>query len=520
MDKELIKTYSDLDTQKIKISSIDKLDNNYIRIIGNENTVSVITNGLFTLNINSSSTVKKIVRYIDADYLIVRNIYGEYSLISLNTGEFLIRRVKEINYIDDGLFGVSEKESGYAERVFDLNTNSYIPFPDNMIFREYKDNVLVLQERDIKKHIEMVIDREGVAVLPKINGSIRIINNSKFIYDNKIIDFSLKTIIEESDMIMPLSSDKVMVLKNRKLFILNGELEIIKTYMIGETKRPWYVSVNNEDCIVMGFKKKVKIKKYEPRRKEDVTVIINVKTDSISKTDIIPRLGSDEFFIIKGKNNKVGLMNKKYEEILKPENDVILALQDKDNKYFFIENDNKYYIFDAKTKTMLNVSYTSMKPFKDGLAIGYTPEPKNYQLIDEELNPVFNLKHMGHSMFYYKNDILCYHSGNYLQGYDAYTIITKKGEVLMPSRKCRIKKNNFDLLEINDYETGKNILFNMNRGQFEQLELNVPFIETANGKKLDFSKIPIEQLISNDEIPLLEENTGIAKSLLKPEPKE
>ena len=156
-----------------------------------------------------------------------------------------------------------------------------------------------------------------------------------------------------------------------------------------------------------------------------------------------------------------------------------------------------------------------MKEFRDGLAIGYSSEQKKYQLIDEELNPVFNLDHMGHSVFYYKNGILCYHSGSWINEYDAYTIITQSGETLMPSRKCRVKRNSFELLEIDDYQTDKKVLFDMNNGQFLQLEMSVPMIETENGKKLDFSGLPIQQFILSNQTPsLLQEDSGDVKRLL------
>jgi len=83
----------------------------------------------------------------------------------------------------------------------------------------------------------------------------------------------------------------------------------------------------------------------------------------------------------------------------------------------------------------------------------------------------------------------------------------------MASRQCRIKQNGFGLLEINDWETGEKFLFNMNSGQFERLELNVPIIETNNGKKLDFSKLPIKELFSSNT-SLIEESGGISKKSL------
>ncbi len=523
MENELKPIYNDSDIEKIKITSLDKLDNNYIRIIGNKNLISVVTNGIFTLNINSSTKVEKIINYNGVDYIILQNRFREYSLICLNDGVKLINKVNNINYIDDGLFEVSQNDRYCAEKVFDLTTNDYILFPDNMIFKEYKDNVLVLQENDREKHNEMVINRNGDIILPKIdnsNGGIRIIDKTKFIYNSTLIDFTQKTIIQDADLIMPLSDDKLIVLKNRKLFILNNELEIIKTYIIGETKKPWYTLITSEKCIMMTFKKKVKIKKYEPRIEKNITVIINTETDTVNKTVFVPRMSLDKFFLINGENNKKGLMNKDGEIILEIEYDKIEALYDKDNKYFFVEKNNKFYIFNAETRLMIQVSYTSMKPFKDGLAVGYTPEPKNYQLIDEDLNPVFNLEHMGHPAFYYKDDILCYHCGNYMKQYDAYTIITKDGEILMPSRQCKVKRNEFDLLEINDWQTDERFLFNMNSGQFEQLELNVPIIETATGKKLDFNRLPIQQFISNKDTALTENDSGIVKKLLKPKTEE
>jgi len=383
-----------------------------------------------------------------------------------------------------------------------------------MILKECKDNLLLL--RDHKKNMEMVINRNGDIILPKIdssNGGIRIIDKNKFIYNKMLIDFNRQTIIQDADLIMPLSDDKLIVLKNRKLFILNNKLEIIKTYIIGETKKPWYVLITSEKCIMMTFKKKVKIKKYEPRIEKNVTVIIDTETDTINKTDFVPSMSNDKVFKINGENNKKGLMSNEGEIILEPEYDKIDALHDSNDKYFFITKKDKHYIFNVETKEIKEVSYETMKPFMDGLATGYTSNPKSYQLIDEDLKPVFNLENIGHGRFYYKNGILCYHSGNFLREYDAYTIITNKGETLMASRQCRIKQNGFGLLEINDWETGEKFLFNMNSGQFERLELNVPIIETNNGKKLDFSKLPIKELFSSNT-SLIEESGGISKKSL------
>jgi hypothetical protein len=211
-------------------------------------------------------------------------------------------------------------------------------------------------------------------------------------------------------------------------------------------------------------------------------------------------------------------MNKKSEIILNVEYDNIKALHDTNNKYFFLEKDAEHYIFNSETKVIKKVSYTEMEEFRDGLALGYTPEPINNQLIDEELNVVFNLEHMGHTRYYYKNGILCYHSGSWKNEYDAYTIITQSGETLMPSRKCRVKRNGFELLEISDEQTGKTILFDMNNGQFMQLEINVPVIETKNGQKFDFSKLPIQKFILNNQSSLLvqEDSEDVKRLFLKP----
>lgn len=59
MNDELNPLYSDSNIEKIKITSLDKLDNNYIRIIGNKDLISVVTNGDFTLNIMLQLKLKK-----------------------------------------------------------------------------------------------------------------------------------------------------------------------------------------------------------------------------------------------------------------------------------------------------------------------------------------------------------------------------------------------------------------------------------------------------------------------------
>ena len=531
MENELESVNNDLTIEKFTIVSLEKLDNNYVRIIGKQGykNIDVVTNGVFTLDFSSFVIVEKIIAYCGNDYLIAKNAYGELFLISLNDGVRLIKKVKEINYIDDGLFGVGVKERFSTEKVFDLNTNDYIPFPDNMVFATYKDGILTLREGDklqFRQHKEMIIDRSGNIIIPEVNGKISIIDRTKFITTSimnaMIIDLNQKVVIQDADVIHPLADDKIIILKNRKLFILNNAFEVIKTYIIGETKRPWYTSVQSEECITMTFKRKIHTKKYEPRIEKDITVIVNVKTDTVSKMDFIPSLSPYEVFTITDNNHKQGLMNKKSEIILNAEYDSIKALHDTNNKYFFLEKDEEHYIFNSETRVIKNVSYTEMEEFRDGLAMGYTPEPINNQLIDEELNVVFNLKHMGHTRYYYKNGILCYHSGIWSREYDAYTIITQSGETLMPSRKCRVKRNGFELLEIDDEQTGEKVLFDMNNGQFIQLEINVPVIETEKGPKFDFSKLPVQQFLSNEQSTLLAQGNSkdIKRLVLKPEDKE
>ena len=197
--------------------------------------------------------------------------------------------------------------------------------------------------------------------------------------------------------------------------------------------------------------------------------------------------------------------------------DNIKPLYDKDNKYFFIEKNDECYIFDSSSKTMHRVSYEDIKEFHDGLAIGYDSKIKKYDLIDEELKTIFQLDHMGHSLFYYKNGILCYHTGSWRNGEDFYTIITKSGEVLMQPRRCRVRRNGFDILEISDYKTDNNYLFDLNSGHFIIFEVDVPIIESNNGRELDCSKLPIQQLFLNDfsSFSVEDESNGVKKLLLK-----
>ena len=245
MKNELEPINNDLTTEKITISSLEKLDNNYIRIIGRgyfNRDIDVITNGTLTFDFRFYDKVKGIINFNECDYLIAENAFREVSLISLNDSKRIIKKVRNIDYIGDGLFGISQNEVFFTEKVFDLVTNDYVPFLENMIFKTYKEGFLVLQEGDKKsseQHKEMVIDRSGNIIIPKVDGGIRIIDKTKFIADNMVIDFNQKVIIQDADLVMPLTDDKIIILKNRKLFVLNNTLEIIKTYTIGETKKHW-----------------------------------------------------------------------------------------------------------------------------------------------------------------------------------------------------------------------------------------------------------------------------------------
>ena len=59
MNNELKSVYNDSEIQKINVTSLYELDNNYIHIIGNKEFISVVTNGTFQLNINTNTKVKK-----------------------------------------------------------------------------------------------------------------------------------------------------------------------------------------------------------------------------------------------------------------------------------------------------------------------------------------------------------------------------------------------------------------------------------------------------------------------------
>ncbi len=522
MDIDFSIINNDSQNERIKITSFDKLDNNYIRVVGRGLfcDIDIVTNGICTLDFSLYNKVIKIVTYNGQDYLLAESTLGKVSLISLSDGKKVVSKASDISYLGDGLFAVSWKNLCSNESVYDVNSGNYIPFPQDMIFRDYSLGYLILKEtseESYDKHQEMIIDRLGNTVIKKTNGGIRIIDKNKFIVGNMIIDIFNNIVIKDTDLIMPLSDDKIIILKNRKLFVLNKKLEVIKTYMLGETKKPWYVVVNDEDCVTMIFKKKVRVKKYEPRVEKDVTVVINTKTDTILKLDCVPSLSKDDVFKFNGNHNKKGLMNKKSEIILDAEWDNIKPLYDKDNKYFFIEKNDECYIFDSSSKTMHRVSYEDIKEFHDGLAIGYDSKIKKYDLIDEELKTIFQLDHMGHSLFYYKNGILCYHTGSWRNGEDFYTIITKSGDVLMQPRRCRVRRNGFDILEISDYKTDNNYLFDLNSGHFINFEVDVPIIESNNGRELDCSKLPIQQLFLNDfsSFSVEDESNGVKKLLLK-----
>jgi len=59
MNNELKSVYNDSEIQKINVTSLYELDNNYIHIIGNKEFISVVTNDTFQLNINTNTKVKK-----------------------------------------------------------------------------------------------------------------------------------------------------------------------------------------------------------------------------------------------------------------------------------------------------------------------------------------------------------------------------------------------------------------------------------------------------------------------------
>ena len=79
-------------TEKVTISSLEKLDNNYIRIIGNgylKKDIDVITNGILTFDFSFYDNVKGIINFNECDYLIAEKDFREF-LISLNDGKKII----------------------------------------------------------------------------------------------------------------------------------------------------------------------------------------------------------------------------------------------------------------------------------------------------------------------------------------------------------------------------------------------------------------------------------------------
>ena len=56
---------NDLTIENFTITSLEKLDNNYIHLIGQRgyNDINVVTNGVFTLDFSHFSKIKKIISY-------------------------------------------------------------------------------------------------------------------------------------------------------------------------------------------------------------------------------------------------------------------------------------------------------------------------------------------------------------------------------------------------------------------------------------------------------------------------
>lgn len=485
---------------KMTIDSIEKLDNNFIHIIGKINfkEINVITNGKFTLDVRNFFTIKEIINYKGFYYVIARKCYEGYYLICINDKKRLIKNVEYISYLNDGLLEINLK------KVFDLNSNDYVPFPENMEFKNYKDNIISLQNKSEigKENRQMVIDREGKTIIPLVSGDIDIIDSTKFIIKNNltakesIVDFNQQTIYFESDFIGLIGNDKLAILNKGKLSILNYNLEIINTYEIGEEKRPWCVIYNNE-FISMTFKTE---DKKDLKEESNITIIVDFQTNNVFKVDYIPKLSDKNIIPITDKNCLKGLLNRKTGEIIVKECQKVDPLNDSKCKYFYIKKDDKNFIYDAERKNWNKVTYTDMKPFKNGLAIGINNNPINYEIIDEDFNILFKLDHMGSFNFEYENGILCYHSGNWAKKYDAYTIINKNNEVLMPKKECKVKKNNFGLLEIKDKETGETTFFDFQNEQFLKLQLDVPIIKNGIAEELNFNKITSNDIINQNLI--------------------
>ena len=345
MENKLDNIYKYMD-----VTSIDKLDFGYIHVIGKTRSIDInfITNDTLTLECDNYSEVK-VIRYQNIDYLISENYFLEYSLVRIHDQKRLIKKARNINYIKEGLLEIDYGK--YGKKIYNLDNLNYISIPDNMYCKSYENNLLLLKSTNNNQ--SKAIDRDGYTIISPIQGNIDIIDNNKFILNqstaSSIIGFNKEVYIDKANYIIQFNKDRIGVLKDGTLFILNNKLEILKNYEIGIKGRPSLIG-GFDNHFIMSFT--IAQQNYK-------TIFINLENDKIlsGNFSLSSYLIQKDFVKICYNDNSYGIMNQKTLEILIKNCKNVEALNDSNYKYFFITQNNQNYIYNAQSNNKYSFDY-------------------------------------------------------------------------------------------------------------------------------------------------------------------
>ena len=438
--------------------------------------------------------IHSIVSYDGVDYLIGSNGNKEYFLKVLSNvgkingvcGDNIVRKAKEIDYINNGLFKVVENESSVT-RVYDVKAEKYIKFPDGMSLNHYyeKEGLLVLSKADDESNLTpIVIDRNGKIIYKSKPGAydISVVGPLQFLTQEKqgetctesYIDLERSICIDGYERLVVLKDSGFAVIKEGKLFILDKDRSIKQEYSLGDNRSfICCVDCSNEN-------------EYRISYANNVTVIINTKENTVKTLNYIEPLDRTKVVVFRNEDGKEGLRTGGGNVILNCEYDEIIGLYDNiinDTRYYLLKQSGVRFILDLESRALLNVKWSYIDDHFDGGFLRCWNRGKNGKIIllDENLNVAFELERRGKN-FHYGYGVLCYNVG----GDDKkYTIITqdsatKEITTLMEPTYCSVRMIGDRFLEIRMSEySDKREIFDLKERKFIKLDFQ---ISVENGR--------------------------------------
>lgn len=244
---------NELGFKNIKILSINKV-NEYL-FITLENGQKILTNGIELYDVSNYNFLFDIFNMGNRLCAVLKKGFSIY-VVSLKNMEILFEDDKayHIKKEDERTLNISVHINGengtiYTNKIFDIETQKYLPTPDNYEFENSLGNNLYVfrdaqnSDTDFFEYKRTVINADGKTILKDIDGWVELWNNYLIVDKSKELcivkineDFSLETyILKQNEKIIAkpeYHNGQIIIIEKGLIKILTPDLNLINQFEI------------------------------------------------------------------------------------------------------------------------------------------------------------------------------------------------------------------------------------------------------------------------------------------------